>query len=71
MVSKDHPDGDWKRIDSKGNVKETCARKPVNQTKVYVKSSREQNSLRKNVPAVRAKRKHDPVADRAVKVVTN
>ena len=25
---KDHPDGDWKRIDSKGNVKGPCARKP-------------------------------------------
>jgi len=66
--SKDHPDGDWKRIDSKGNVKGPCARKPGEpKPKCMSKAKRAKLSKKERAAAVRAKRKHDPVADRAGK----
>ena len=66
--SKDHPEGDWKRIDSKGNVKGQCARKPCEpKPKCMSKAKRAKLSKKERAAAVRAKRKHDPVADRAGK----
>ena len=66
--SKDHPDGDWKRIDSKGNVVGPCARKPGEpKPKCMSKAKRAKLSKKERAAAVRAKRKHDPVADRAGK----
>ena len=66
--SKDHPEGDWKRIDSKGNVKGPCARKPGEpKPKCMSKAKRAKLSKKERAAAVRAKRKHDPVADRAGK----
>ena len=66
--SKDHPEGDWKRIDSKGNVVGPCARKPGEpKPKCMSKAKRAKLSKKERAAAVRAKRKHDPVADRAGK----
>jgi nicotinamide mononucleotide adenylyltransferase len=66
--SKDHPTGDWKRIDSKGNVAGPCARKPGEpKPKCMSKAKRAKLSKKERAAAVRAKRKHDPVADRAGK----
>ena len=66
--SKDHPTGDWKRIDSKGNVAGPCAREPGEpKPKCMSKAKRAKLSKSERAAAVRAKRKHDPVANRAGK----
>jgi len=63
--SKDHPQGDWKRIDSKGNVAGPCARKPGEpKPKCMSKEKRAKLSKKERAAAVRVKRKHDPVANR-------
>ena len=65
---KSHPDGGWKRIDSKGNVKGDCAREPGEpKPKCMSNKKISQLSKKERAAAVRAKRKHDPVADRAGK----
>ena len=66
--SKDHPQGDWKRVDSKGNVVGPCARKPGEpKPKCMSKATRAKLSKKERAAAVRAKRRADPVADRAGK----
>ena len=63
--SKTDPSGDWKRINSKGEVVGPCAREP-GEPKPKCMSAEKRASLTKKerAAAVRAKRKHDPVADR-------
>ena len=66
--SKDDPQGDWKRIDTKGNVVGPCARKPGEpKPKCMSKATRAKLSKKERAAAVRTKRKHDKVADRAGK----
>ena len=66
--SKDHPQGDWKRVDSKGKVLGPCARKPGEpKPKCMSKATRAKLSKKERASAVRAKRKADPVANRAGK----
>jgi nicotinamide mononucleotide adenylyltransferase/adenylate kinase family enzyme len=66
--SKDHPQGDWKRVDTKGNVVGPCARKPGEpKPKCMSKATRAKLSKKERAAAVRTKRKHDKVADRAGK----
>ena len=66
--SKSHPEGDWKRINSKGEVAGPCAREPGEpKPKCMSKEKRAQLSKSERAAAVAAKRKHDPVADRAGK----
>lgn len=64
-----HPDGGWKRINSKGEVVGPCARGSSSEPKPKCMSNkkRKQLSKKRRAAAVRAKRKHDPVADRAGK----
>lgn len=63
--SKTHPEGDWKRINSKGEVAGPCAREPGEpKPKCMSKEKRAQLSKSERAAAVAAKRKHDPVADR-------
>lgn len=60
-----HPDGGWKRIDSKGNVKGDCAREPGEpKPKCMSNKKRSLLSPKERANAVKAKRKHDSVADR-------
>ena len=60
-----HPDGGWKRIDSKGNVKGDCAREPgESKPKCMSNKKRAQLSKKERANAVKVKRKHDSVADR-------
>jgi len=66
--SKDDPQGDWKRVDTKGNVIGPCARKPGEpKPKCMSKATRAKLSKKERASAVRTKRKHDKVADRAGK----
>lgn len=66
--SKSHPEGDWKRINSKGEVAGPCAREPGEpKPKCMSKEKRAQLSKSERAAAVAAKRKHDPVADRSGK----
>lgn len=66
--SKTHPEGDWKRINSKGEVAGPCAREPGEpKPKCMSKEKRAQLSKSERAAAVAAKRKYDPVADRAGK----
>ena len=66
--SKTHPEGDWKRINSKGEVEGPCAREPGEpKPKCMSKEKRSQLSKSERAAAVAAKRKYDPVADRSGK----
>ena len=62
---KNHPEGGWKRINSKGEVMGDCAREE-GEPKPKCMSNEKRASLTKKerAAAVRAKRKHDPDADR-------
>jgi hypothetical protein len=64
-----HPDGGWKRINSKGEAVGPCARGSSSEPKPKCMSNKKRKQLSKNrrAAAVRAKRRHDPVADRAGK----
>jgi|694.fasta_scaffold03125_60 hypothetical protein len=63
--SKTHPKGDWKRINSKGEVVGPCAREPGEaKPKCMSKEKRAQLSKKERASAVRAKRKHDPNPER-------
>jgi len=60
-----HPDGGWKRINSKGEAIGPCARKPGEpKPKCMSNKKRSQLSKKERAAAVGAKRKHDSVADR-------
>jgi hypothetical protein len=66
--SKTNPEGDWKRINSKGEVAGPCAREPGEpKPKCMSKKTRSELSKSERAAAVATKRKHDPVADRAGK----
>jgi len=64
-----HPDGGWKRINSKGEVVGPCARGSNSESKPKCMSNKKRRQLSKKqrAAAVKAKRRHDPVADRAGK----
>jgi hypothetical protein len=60
-----HPDGGWKRINSKGEAVGPCARKPGEpKPKCMSNKKRSQLTKKERAAAVAAKRKHDPVANR-------
>jgi len=66
--SKSHPEGGWKRINSKGEAIGPCAREPGEpKPKCMSNEKRAQLSKKERAAAVAAKRKHDPVADRSGK----
>ena len=75
--SKDHPDGDWKRVDSKGKVVGDCARDDTDgdgkgdgpKPKCMSKKKRQQLSKKERGAATRAKRKHDSNPDRKGKPI--
>ena len=62
---KDHPDGGWKRINSKGEAIGPCAREP-GEAKPKCMSNKKRASLSKKerASAVATKRKHDPNPER-------
>jgi hypothetical protein len=62
---KDHPDGGWKRINSKGEAIGPCAREP-GEAKPKCMSNKKRASLTKKerASAVATKRKHDPNPER-------
>lgn len=63
-----HPEGGWKRINSKGEAIGPCAREPGEpKPKCMSNEKRAQLSKKERAAAVSAKRKHDPVADRGGK----
>lgn len=59
------PEGGWKRINSKGKVIGPCAREPGEpKPKCMSNEKRAKLSTKEKIAAVRAKRKHDPNAER-------
>jgi hypothetical protein len=63
-----HPEGGWKRINSKGEAVGPCAREPGEpKPKCMSNEKRRMLSKKERASAVAAKRKHDPVADRGGK----
>jgi cytidyltransferase-like protein len=63
-----HPEGGWKRINSKGEAIGPCAREPGEpKPKCMSNEKRAALSKKERASAVAAKRKHDPVADRGGK----
>jgi cytidyltransferase-like protein len=63
-----HPEGGWKRINSKGEAVGPCAREPGEpKPKCMSNEKRAKLSKKERASAVAAKRKHDPVADRGGK----
>jgi hypothetical protein len=63
--SKTHPDGNWVRMDTKGNIKGDCAREPgEGKPKCLPLSKARSMSKADRASAVRRKRRNDPVADR-------
>jgi hypothetical protein len=62
---KDHPDGGWKRINSKGEAIGPCAREPGEaKPKCMSNKKRAQLSKKERASAVATKRKHDPNPER-------
>jgi hypothetical protein len=62
---KNHPEGGWKRINSKGEVMGDCAREPGEpKPKCMSNEKIAKLSKKERASAVRAKRKHDPDAER-------
>jgi hypothetical protein len=60
-----HPDGDWKRVNSKGEVVGDCAREPGEpKPKCMSQSQRASLSKKEKANAVRRKRKADPNPER-------
>lgn len=67
---KDHPEGGWKRINSKGEAIGPCARKPGEaKPKCMSNEKRAKLSKKERASAVSAKRRHDPDAGRAGKPI--
>jgi len=63
--SKTNPGGDWKRINTKGEVVGPCAREPGEpKPKCMSRAKRESLTKKERASAVRAKRKHDPDPER-------
>jgi len=68
--SKTDPAGDWKRINSKGEVVGPCAREPGEpKPKCMSREKRESLTKKERAAAVRAKRKHDPDPERKGKPI--
>jgi predicted RNA binding protein YcfA (HicA-like mRNA interferase family) len=68
--SKTDPEGDWKRINSKGEVAGPCAREPGEpKPKCMSKEKRSQLSKSERAAAVATKRKHDPNPERKGKPI--
>lgn len=66
--SKSHPEGNWVRLDTKGNIKGDCAREPgEGKPKCVPLSKARSMSKDDRAAAVRRKRREDPVANRAGK----
>lgn len=62
---KNHPEGGWKRINSKGEVVGDCAREPgESKPKCMSNEKRAMLTKKERASAVRAKRKHDPNPER-------
>jgi hypothetical protein len=62
---KDHPEGGWKRINSKGEAIGPCAREPGEpKPKCMSNEKRASLSKKERAAAVAAKRKHDPNPER-------
>jgi hypothetical protein len=62
---KDHPDGGWKRINSKGEAVGPCAREPGEpKPKCMSNEKRAQLTKKERAAAVATKRKHDPNPER-------
>ena len=63
--SKTDPEGDWKRINSKGEAVGPCARAPGEpKPKCMSRKKRAGLTKKQRASAVRAKRRNDPDADR-------
>ena len=63
--SKTHPEGNWVRMDTKGNIKGDCAREPgEGKPKCLPLAKARSMSKDDRAAAVRRKRREDPVADR-------
>jgi hypothetical protein len=63
--SKTDPEGGWKRLNSKGEVIGPCAREPGEaKPKCMSNEKRKMLTKKERAAAVRAKRKHDPNAER-------
>jgi len=68
--SKTDPAGDWKRINSKGEVVGPCAREPGEpKPKCMSRAKRESLTKQERAAAVRAKRRHDPDPERKGKPI--
>ena len=68
--SPSHPEGGWKRINSKGEAIGPCAREPGEpKPKCMSNEKRAMLSKRERAAAVRTKRKHDPNAERKGKPI--
>lgn len=68
--SKTDPQGDWKRINSKGEVVGPCAREPGEpKPKCMSKEKRSKLSKSERAAAVAAKRRHDPDPERKGKPI--
>ena len=68
--SKTDPAGDWKRINTKGEVVGPCAREPGEpKPKCMSRAKRESLTKQERAAAVRAKRKHDPNPERKGKPI--
>lgn len=68
--SKTDPQGDWKRINSKGEVVGPCAREPGEpKPKCMSKEKRAKLSKSERAAAVAAKRRHDPDPERKGKPI--
>lgn len=68
--SKNNPKGDWKRINSKGEVIGPCAREPGEpKPKCMSREKRAALSKKQRASAVAAKRRHDPDPERQGKPI--
>jgi cytidyltransferase-like protein len=66
--SKTHPKGNWKRVDTKGNIKGDCAREPgEGKPKCMPASKAYSMSKEDRAKSAKRKRREDPVADRSGK----
>ncbi len=66
--SKTHPKGDWKKVDTKGNIKGDCAREPgEGKPKCMPASKAYSMSKEDRAKSARRKRREDPVANRSGK----
>lgn len=67
---KDHPEGGWKRINSKGEAVGPCAREPGEpKPKCMSNEKRAKLSKKERAAAVATKRKHDPNPERKGKPI--